>query len=209
MKRPPVILLTVPALIAKPIGVRLLSKHRPYGVFLQGRHAANDLSGIEKDTIPHPSKNYPEIKVFFPKHLCDKLNRLKRKDMMFDFKQYKITRDEISKILSNVFMMVRPSIKSYLERIKNIGASPVIYSMLEGYMEEAENSNFIKYITKEDDSLVHRIHTSGHADVRTLKEIVNRLKPDKVIPIHTLNPKMYVTHFKNVIEVSDGQEIEI
>src|SRR3989338_5381679 len=178
-------------------------------LFVIDVYTANILSGIGKRTIPHPSKDYPEIKVFFPKHLCDKLKKFKRENMMFDFKQYKITRDEISKNLSNVFMMVRPSIKSYLEKIENIGAAPVIYSMWEGYMEDAENSDFIKYITKEDDSLIHRIHTSGHADVMTLKELVNCLKPDNLIPIHTLNPEMYDTHFENVRDVSDGQEIEI
>lgn len=106
-------------------------------------------------------------------------------------------------------MMVRPSLKSYLTGIENFRASPVIYSMWEGYLSDAENSNFIKYITKEDNSLVHLIHTSGHADIRTLELLVNCLKPDKILPIHTLNPKMYDAYFKKVIKVSDGQEIEI
>lgn len=178
-------------------------------LFVIDVYTANILSGIGKSTIPHPSKKYPEIRAFFPQHLCRKIVKMQQEDKMYKFAQYKITRDEISKNIADIFMMVRPSIKPYLERIENFGASPVIYSMWEGYMADAENSNFIKSLTKEDDSLIHLIHASGHADAKTLEQFVNRLKPDKVIPIHTLNPKMYGTHFKNVMEVSDGQEIEI
>ena len=35
------------------------------------------------------------------------------------------------------------------------------------------------------------------------------IRPDKVIPIYTLRPEMYNEYFRNVIEISDGQEIEI
>lgn len=178
-------------------------------LFVIDVYTANILAGIGKRTIPYPSKKYPKIRVFFPPHPCDKLKSKGKKDMMYKFSRYKITKDEISKKLSNVFMMVRPSVKSFIEGIKNIGASPVIYSMWEGYMKDVGNKDFIKYITKGDDSLIHYIHTSGHADVATLKELVDITKPKKIIPIHTTNPHLYKNLFPNVVEASDGIPIDI
>lgn len=178
-------------------------------LFVIDVYTANILSGIERNTIPHPSKDYPDIRIFFPHRLCKKIIDKQQEDKIYKFAKYKITKEEISKNFARIFMMVRPSIKSYLSGIENLCASPVIYSMWEGYLSDDENSNFIKFLTKEDNSLVHIIHTSGHADIRTLEQLVNCLKPDKIIPIHTLNPKMYNAYFEKVMDIADGQEIEI
>ena len=122
---------------------------------------------------------------------------------------YKITKDEISTNLSGVFMFIKTSMRSYIDGIKNIGVSPVIYSMWDGYLNEPSMKDFIRTLNKGDDRLIYHVHTSGHADVSTLKRVVSRLRPDMVIPIHTLGHQMYKDHFRNVIEISDGQEIEI
>jgi len=42
-----------------------------------------------------------------------------------------------------------------------------------------------------------------------LKRLVSQLRPEKVIPIHTFRPEMYKELFNNVVEIADGQEIEI
>lgn len=178
-------------------------------LFVVDVYTANVLTEIANLKIPHPSENYPEIRVFFPMHLCDKLEKRQKKDMMYKFARYKITKDEISANLSNVFMLIKSSMRSYLDGIKNIGASPVIYSMWDGYLSERSTKDFVRSLNKGDDSLMYHVHSSGHADVSTLKRVVSRLRPDKVIPIHTLGPHLYNDHFRNVIEISDGQEIEI
>jgi ribonuclease J len=178
-------------------------------MFVVDVYTANVLTAIGYPTIPHPSKNYPEIRVFFPRYLCDKLEKGHQKDMMYKFVPYKITKDEISSNLSRVFMLVKSSMSEYLKEIKNLDASPVIYSMWKGYQEDPSMKYFIRGLTKGDDSLLYNAHTSGHADVSTLKRLVSRLRPDKVIPIHTFRPEMYKELFNNVVEIADGQEIEI
>ena len=52
----------------------------------------------------------------------------------------------------------------------------------------------------------YQIHTSGHAEIDTLKKVVNKLKPGKIVPIHTFHPDKYGGLFKQKIEqVSDGE----
>ena len=178
-------------------------------LFVVDVYTANVLTETGNPNIPHPSTSYPDIRVFFPRHLCNKLEKHQNKDMMYKFASYKITKDEIAVRQSNVFMLIKSSMRSYLNGIKNLGASPVIYSMWNGYFNEPSMKDFVRTLTKGYDRLICRIHTSGHADVSSLKRFVSRLRPDKIIPIHTFGHQMYKEHFKNVMEISDGQEIEI
>jgi ribonuclease J len=49
------------------------------------------------------------------------------------------------------------------------------------------------------------IHTSGHADVESLKQIVEHIKPNAIIPIHTEHSESFSSLFpnNNVMEVAD------
>ena len=50
------------------------------------------------------------------------------------------------------------------------------------------------------------MHTSGHADVETLKEYANAINPKMIIPIHTNNKKEYKSIFaQTVLELDDNQ----
>jgi len=52
----------------------------------------------------------------------------------------------------------------------------------------------------------YQVHTSGHAGMDTLKKMVTKLKPKKIIPIHTFHPDEYDDLFSQKIEqVSDGE----
>ena len=56
----------------------------------------------------------------------------------------------------------------------------------------------------------YQVHTSGHAEIDTLKKVVKKLKPEKIIPIHTFHPDKYGGLFKRKIEqVSDGEVFEV
>ena len=53
------------------------------------------------------------------------------------------------------------------------------------------------------------LHTSGHADLDTIKKVQEVLKPEKVITIHTENNAKAKEIFDNVIELHDNEVIEI
>jgi len=57
-----------------------------------------------------------------------------------------------------------------------------------------------------------QVHTSGYAEINTftLKKVVKKLKPGKIIPIHTFHPDKYGGLFSRKIEqVSDGEVFEV
>ena len=42
---------------------------------------------------------------------------------------------------------------------------------------------------------IHNIHTSGHADIATLKQTVGAINPKQIIPIHTFHAEEYKKTF--------------
>jgi len=106
-------------------------------------------------------------------------------------------------------MMVRPSMLKDLELIKNIEGATFIYSLWEGYLQDYFLQKMMRFIKKENMKF-YQIHTSGPAEIDTLKKVVKKLKPGKIIPIHTFRPDKYGGLFKQKIEqVSDGEVFEV
>ena len=75
------------------------------------------------------------------------------------------------------------------------------------YGKKEYTNKFIDYL-KGRKFKVFSVHTSGHADIETLKKMVDALKPKCIIPIHTFKGSEYKNHFNfPVKELRDGQEV--
>ena len=83
-------------------------------------------------------------------------------------------------------------------------------SMWNGYLDpekEAYNETLAKSIGSDYEYL----HTSGHCDMKSMREIIQLLQPKAIIPIHTDRPDAFVEQFCDewpVIRLLDGQSIE-
>lgn len=81
----------------------------------------------------------------------------------------------------------------------------IIYSMWQGYLTNAVSNNYLKGFN------VERLHTSGHADYATLKMVIDKTKPNRIIPIHTEAPEkmVKVSSSKSTIPTKDKEIIII
>jgi len=158
--------------------------------------------------IPYPSRRWPDLKVLFTKKQCDRLVEQDNKEIMYKFKNSKITKEEISEHPEKVCLLVRPSIKADLDRIDGMEGGALIYSMWEGYLEQPYTQWFKRYITERGVSW-NNIHTGGHATLEALKRMVTRLKPKMLIPIHTNVPGEYARYFANVRVVDDRVPFQV
>ena len=96
-----------------------------------------------------------------------------------------------------------------LENINRIEGGNFIYSMWEGYIQKSGTMKFVDYLTSRKFTL-HKIHTSGHADTKTLKKMVEAIKPKKIVPIHTFEGDKYKDIFNEpIVELKDGKTREI
>ena len=175
-------------------------------IFAIDFYTANIL-GCLKDCakIPYPSENYPNIRVFFPYWLSERIRRQGREELMYRYKSFKITKQEISDRSGEIMMMVRPSMLKDLSLVKNMEGATFIYSLWEGYLQDYSMQKMMRFIKKKN-MIFCQVHTSGHAEIATLKKVVKKLKPGKIIPIHTFHPDKYGSLFNRKIEqVSDGE----
>ena len=81
--------------------------------------------------------------------------------------------------------------------------------MWEGYLQKSDTKKFLEYLTNRNFT-IHKIHTSGHADSETLKQMVEAIKPKNIVPIHTFNGSYYKKIFTTqIVEMNDGETKEI
>jgi len=56
----------------------------------------------------------------------------------------------------------------------------------------------------------YHIRTSGHAEIATLKKVVKKIKPGKIVPIHSFHPDKYDGLFsQKIVQVSDGEVFRV
>ena len=166
-----------------------------------------DLSRFAK--IPFPSEGFKNVKVIFSYFTSRRLKKEGYEKILYQFKNFKITKEEISKQSDKIVLVVRPSMKKDLERISGIDGGNLIYSMWEGYLKKSGTKKFIDYLTNRKFSM-YKIHTSGHADTQTLKKMVASINPKNIVPIHTFEGDKYKDIFKQpVIVLKDGETRQI
>jgi len=88
--------LQLDAVIAKRLGWRVDLLVWEWKIFAIDFYTANILGCLKDDArIPYLSKDYPNIRVFFPYWLCRRITEQGREELMYRYKSYKITRQVI------------------------------------------------------------------------------------------------------------------
>ena len=160
---------------------------------------------VTGNKLPFPSSSFPNIKVFFSSSASNRIVKELGKQELYNFQPYKITKDDIDTNFSNIVMIVRPSLMVHLKGLKNIDNGNLIYSLWEGYKDRGSTKTFIEYLLNDRNFTYHYIHTSGHADLDTLRDLVKGINPKKLVPIHTFKKDDYKSLFKKpIVQVKDG-----
>jgi len=160
--------------------------------------------------FPDFSGAFAGLKVFFPNFITGKLVDLGCWPKIVQFSKFKITKEELTERRSGIVMMVKSSMKPNLRGLKALEGGSLVWSMWEGYLKEKNGEDFLGFLSEQGVSpqpVV--IHTSGHADLDTLKDFAKALDPRMIIPIHTMNPEKYGDIFPQVKHLKDGEEFEI
>lgn len=78
-----------------------------------------------------------------------------------------------------------------------------IFSLWSGYLEKSSHIDILKQ------HLLH-IHTSGHANIQSLKDFVDKISPKIIIPIHTEYPEKYEELFEKEVKLlTDGEALKV
>jgi ribonuclease J len=104
------------------------------------------------------------------------------------------------------------SFKPLLDEYTNNEEAKIHYSMWKGYIDSkspAFNYNTSKFF---EPYKIEFMHTSGHADIKTLKNVFYAVNPKSgIIPIHTEAPEKFNEVFSphKIILIEDGKSFEV
>ena len=167
-------------------------------MFVQDLYMASVVSVLPK-SIPNP--RFQNI------YMYTSISLEKRKDEIIDKYLLEYNYERIN--FKRPFVMnIRDSMKVDLSRRfqKYLTNACLVYSMWDGYKEKDKMKAFLEYVESLGIDIV-TIHTSGHADIDTIKLMNEIVCPDLVIPIHTTDKEKLKDIVKNVRIVEDGEEV--
>lgn len=72
------------------------------------------------------------------------------------------------------------------------------YGMWKGYIEQPKMQEFLDFMVSKGVKR-HVLHTSGYADSKTIEKIIERTKPNTIIPVHTKNAEWFDKKFPNIL----------
>ncbi|MFB0563058.1 MAG: MBL fold metallo-hydrolase [Candidatus Lokiarchaeia archaeon] len=110
---------------------------------------------------------------------------------------------EIGEIQNKVIYVCSQFDLNELVDIKPEAGSIYIYSSSEPFNEEAEiDFDRLKNWLASYGLPLYQIHTSGHIMPHELKEVFKKVKPKKLIPVHTEYPELFKKYFEKTIEIN-------
>lgn len=174
-------------------------------IFIVDVYTANvlyELRQLGNNHLPYPSVGYPNIKVFYPYWLTQKIFNKIGEKYAKRFSPFYISKGMLKEEQNNVVFTARPSMRMDIEAasLKN---GLFVYSLWEGYRESEYQKEFENYLSKSG-FMIDKLHTSGHATVSDIKRVITGLEPKQIIPIHTMAPDLFIGLSDQVILKDDG-----
>lgn len=90
-----------------------------------------------------------------------------------------------------------------------IAGATGIWSQWEGYLRPGQHGARMKETLAAHGVTLDVMHTSGHADVPTLRRLVDAISPERLTPIHTFHPEKFPELFRQVVLRDDGEWWEV
>lgn len=163
-------------------------------------------SGVEK--LPDPTNS--DLRVFLPWVQRNKIVREGKPQVVNKYRSRRIyltPKNQVKNQAGELVMVFRRTMGGELKKYQCLDGARLIYSMWSGYLER--HLKDLPGWCHENGVEFEARHTSGHADLTTLRRVVNRLKPARLIPVHTSAPKVFKTEFPQSVVVRDGAPLVI
>ncbi len=155
------------------------------------------------DTGHIPQSSWDGVNLFIPH--AQRLH-IKEKELFADLDRHKLNRiysEDLARDPDRYIMLMRPWMRSDLDRASCVEGARFAYSMWSGYLEEDYLKEFQAWL-EERSIPMSLIHTSGHASVKDLKDFAKALSPNKLVPIHSFETGQFGELFDNVANEDDG-----
>ena len=161
-------------------------------------YTANVLAAVAQLNPKIPTATTAEqMKVYFPYYLTKRLLEHNPDSYIYSLepRKNKVSYNDFMTKPKHYVMLVRPTTLTYLQRIKAPHIC-LVKSIWNGYWDEPNIERFRSWV-EEHCEAVKDIHSSGHADIQSLQRLVEHIRPQTIVPIHTDAPKQFSDIFVN------------
>lgn len=122
-----------------------------------------------------------------------------------------VSLEELQNNPSKYLLKITPWFITPLLEKANLTDANIIYSQWLGYLKEefSDVKTVDLFTSLQEKYNWNYAHTSGHANLQSLKTFASSLNPKKLIPIHTEHKEEFIKHFENVVILQDNEEYEV
>jgi ribonuclease J len=168
--------------------------------FVADVYLAHILESLNRPTLPKPP-------VFLPKMMKAKLIRENNTKVVLPFRRRRVYPEQIADKANKLVMMFRSSMMQEFDSLDCLKGGKLIYSQWPGYLDRDRVD--IRAWCAQHELDFEILHTSGHADIKTLVELAQCVAAKRVIPIHTDSPERMCDLISNATPVHDREWIEV
>ena len=116
---------------------------------------------------------------------------------------------KLKKLIEDKGYVLIARVGPQFDKIINLlpGEKTKYLSMWEGYVDATKKDVYNESLAKVLGEKYERMHTSGHSDVKSMREVFRLLQPKAIIPIHTDNPEAFAKEFGDewpIVLLNDG-----
>ena len=121
---------------------------------------------------------------------------------------------KLKKLIEDKGYVLIARVGPQFDKIINLlpGEKTKYLSMWEGYVDATKKDVYNESLAKVLGEKYERMHTSGHSDVKSMREVFRLLQPKAIIPIHTDNPEAFAKEFGDewpIVLLNDGESFSL
>jgi ribonuclease J len=154
--------------------------------------------------IPQP--DWPGIRVWYPQRVCRWMEHLGLGSYLAEMRSSGIGSRSIIQSPHRYVLGFRDSMLGDVQRWAVFSKSTLLYAMWSGYLVK---DGWQKVISTIGAGNIKQVHVSGHANLATLDQIVQALKPKRIIPVHTQRPDLFEHIWPRVELLPEGQSLNL
>lgn len=174
-------------------------------------YALEVLRATENSSIP--VAGWPNLAAYVPQYQRRHIARTKRFDLLNPYKRCRIYPEGLAALAPSAVMLFRPAMLPELDALGTEvwPGAQAIWSQWDGYLKDKTGSGAKLRAALADRGVgLEVIHTSGHASIADLRRLVEAVRPQALVPVHTFAGDRFAEHFGPcVVPRTDGEWWEV
>lgn len=164
-------------------------------------YTATVAAATGRASIPRPG--FPGVGVYLPRRQRTLVVRSGEFARTAQVRAFRVFPEQLLADPERFVVLAPSSAARELVDLGILDGGVAVWSLWSGYLQEPSGQRLQALLDEHEVPLVEH-HTSGHASITDLRRLVDAVKPERVVPIHTAGAQQYAQHFTGTSAHADG-----